>query len=331
MRPAKLCWKPSSFHNPKMLSAFIALSLIGPIQEPDPPRLSPAAAAYVGRWNLEVTLPNRTAYCWLEIEASGYNTLVGRFVGTGGSARPISSVELKEGGIQIQLPPQWERNPVSIQAKLESGKLAGTLAGLGRNDPTRPRPMFGTRAPELNRPEPKWSRPTPLFNRRNLDGWTTTPGDNKWTVKNGILHNEGDGANLLTKEKFDDFKLVAEFRYPQGSNSGLYLRGRYEIQIEDSFGNPPSRHNAGAVYGFFEPSENAARRPGEWQRMEVTFVGRKVTVVYNGKPILRGLNIPGITGGALDNREAEPGPILIQGDHGAIEFRRIEITRPAAK
>jgi len=311
-----------------MLSSFLALTLLGSVQEPDPPRLSRAAQAYVGRWNLEVALGNRTAFCWLEIEPSGFNTLVGRFVGTGGSARPISSVEFKDGEIAIQLPPQWERNPVTVQARLEGGQLRGTVAGLGRNDPTRPRAMTGTRAPDLLRPTPKWGRAARLFNGKNLDGWTSTPGDNKWTVEKGILANGGDGANLVTQEKFDDFKLVAEFRYPDGSNSGLYLRGRYEVQIEDGFGNAPNRHGPGAIYGFFEPAENAARRPGEWQRMEVTLVGRQVTLIYNGKPVLQRATIPGITGGALDNREAEPGPILIQGDHGPIEFRKVEITRP---
>lgn len=313
-----------------MLTALLPTLLIGiALQVPNPPRLSEGAYAYVGRWNLEVELSNRTAYCWLEIESSGFNTLVGRFVGTGGSARPISGIEFKDGSIRINLPPQWERNPVTVEAKLENDTLKGTVAGIARGDGMRPRPMAGRRAPVLSHPEPRWGRATPIFNKRDLEGWTSTPGDNKWTVQNGILANEGDGANLLTKEKFGDFKLVAEFRYPKGSNSGLYLRGRYEVQIEDGFGHAPNRVGPGSIYGFFEPNENASRPPGEWQRMEITLVGRRVTLVYNGKAVLSGLNIPGITGGALDNHEAEPGPILIQGDHGAIEFRKIEITRPA--
>ena len=132
----------------------------------------------------------------------------------------------------------------------------------------------------------------------------------------------------MTEEKFMDFKLHVEFRYPEGSNSGVYLRGRYEVQVEDGYGKQPDSHYLGGVYGFLTPNENAAKKAGEWQSYDITLVGRRVTVVANGKTIIHNQIIPGITGGALISREAEPGPLYLQGDHGPVEYRNITIATP---
>jgi len=121
------------------------------------------------------------------------------------------------------------------------------------------------------------------------------------------------------------FKLHIEFRYPKGSNSGVYLRGRYEVQIEDSKGMEPLNDQLSSIYGFLSPSEMLAKNAGEWQSYDITLVGRMVTVVFNGKKVICSQEIPGITGGALDSREGEPGPIYLQGDHGPIEYRNIRI------
>jgi hypothetical protein len=130
----------------------------------------------------------------------------------------------------------------------------------------------------------------------------------------------------LTTGKFDDFKLHAEFRIPKESNSGIYLRGRYEVQIEDGESEGLSRHSLAGIYGFFAPCVNVAKKPGEWQTFDITLVGRVVTIVFNGERVIDRQSIPGITGGALDSEEGSPGPILIQGDHGPIEFRKITLT-----
>ena len=132
--------------------------------------------------------------------------------------------------------------------------------------------------------------------------------------------------NIITDQTFNDFKLHIEFRYPEGSNSGVYLRGRYEIQVEDNRGQEPLSTFFGGIYGFITPNEMAAKAPGEWQTYDVTLVGRRVTVVANGKKIITDQIIPGITGGALDSKEGEPGPIMLQGDHGPVEYRNIIIT-----
>ena len=130
----------------------------------------------------------------------------------------------------------------------------------------------------------------------------------------------------MTERKFTDFKLQAQFRYPRGSNSGIYLRGRYEVQIEDNHGEEPDSHKIGGIYGFLTPCTNAGKEPGEWQTVEVTLVGRTVTVVLNGERVIDRQAIPGITGGALECNEGEPGPIMLQGDHGSVEFRKLTLT-----
>jgi hypothetical protein len=167
-----------------------------------------------------------------------------------------------------------------------------------------------------------------LFNGRDLSGWKPRAAavKNGWRVENGVLANVNPGNDLMTEQRFEDFKLHVEFRYPKGSNSGIYLRGRYEVQIEDNYGQEPDSHRIGGVYGFLTPSVNAAKRAGEWQSMAITLVGRQVTVVLNGERVIARQAIPGITGGALDSDEGRPGPILLQGDHGRVEFRKVTLT-----
>ena len=145
-------------------------------------------------------------------------------------------------------------------------------------------------------------------------------------MKNGVLRSPHSGANIVTDRTVGDFKLHVEFRYPAESNSGVYLRGRYEVQIQDDFGHEPASDRFSGIYGFIEASEIAARRPGEWQTYDITLVGRRVTVVANGRRVICERDIPGITGGALDSDEGAPGPILLQGDHGPVEFRNIILT-----
>jgi len=144
----------------------------------------------------------------------------------------------------------------------------------------------------------------------------------------GILENPSSGVNLITVDAYEDFKLHIEFRYPKGSNSGVYLRGRYEVQIEDNYGKEPTSTLFGGIYGFLTPNEMAALPAGEWQSFDITLVGRRVSVVANGKKIITDQIIPGITGGALDSKEGLPGPLMLQGDHGPVEYRNISIQLP---
>ena len=185
----------------------------------------------------------------------------------------------------------------------------------------------GERAPKLIRTkDPVWATPIKLFNGKDLSGWEVMGTTNQWIVENGILKSPKSGSNIKTLKTFNDFKLHVEFKVPQHSNSGVYLRGRYEVQIMDSYGSEPSVGDLGAIYGFIKPLVLPAKKPGEWQSFDLTIVGRVVTVVLNGKTIIYKNEIPGITGGAIDSKESEAGPIMFQGEHGPIEFRNIVLT-----
>jgi hypothetical protein len=284
-------------------------------------------SALEGRWDLTVNNADGEFPSWLEVRHSGLSTLVGRFVGSGGSARPISKVYFSEGKMHFSIPPQWEResNDLQVEGELQGDRLTGTMI----IPDGKKYDWTAVRAPALRREkEPVWGNPVRLFDGKDLKGWHAYGKVNQWEAESGVLRSPKSGSNIVTDQTFTDFKLHIEFRYPKGSNSGVYLRGRYEVQIEDSKGMEPLNDQLSAVYGFLPPSEMMAKDPGEWQTYDITLIGRMVTVVVNGKKVICNQEIPGITGGALDSNEGEPGPIYLQGDHGPIEFRNIEITQP---
>lgn len=277
-----------------------------------------------GRWDLTVQIDGRSAASWLEVRRSGNIYLTGHFVADGGSARPISQIIFKDNKMSFHIPPQWEVSDkdLIVEGILKDDKLVGTMI--------TPRGQVcswvGVRAPSLWRDKPTvWGKPIQLFNGKNLEGWEAL-GKNQWVVENGILRSPKPGANIRSTKTFNDFKLHIEFRCAKESNSGVYLRGRYEVQVEDSKGMEATNIHLGGLYGFIDPLEMVAKEPGEWQYFDITLEGRLVTIVANGKTIIYKQQIPGITGGALDSNEGAPGPIMMQGDHGPIEYRNIIIT-----
>lgn len=283
-----------------------------------------------GRWDITIDVAGKKLPSWLEVHRSGIRTLVGEFVGTGGSARPISVVNFANDNFNFSIPPQWEKEDSDLVVK---GTVTGdNLSGIMKFSNGNTYSYTGVRAPSLKRKtEPVWGKPVMLFNGINLNGWHAT-GNNQWIVDSGFIRsprkeaNLEKGSNLETDKTFTDFKLHIEFRYPPGSNSGVYLRGRYEVQIEDLGGSEPVKNEWGSIYGFIAPSEHVAKGPGEWQYFDITLVGRMVTIVANGITIICNQEIPGITGGAIDSNEGEPGPILIQGDHDPIDIRNVILT-----
>jgi len=278
-----------------------------------------------GRWDLTVDMNGKPVPSWLEVHHSGLKTLVGRFVGGGGSARPISKVNFSGGKFSFSIPPQWENSDIdlTVEGTLDNDKISGTM----KAPDGKTYNYTGVRAPSLVREkDPVWGAPIKLFNGKDMSGWHVTGEKNQWVVENGVMKSPQSGSNLVSDQKFNDFKLHIEFRYPKESNSGVYLRGRYEVQVADNKGEQPSVDFLGAIYGFIIPKKMMAKAAGEWQSYDVTLIGRRVTLVVNGVQVITDQEIPGITGGALDSNEGEPGPLQIQGDHGPVEYRNIVIT-----
>lgn len=282
--------------------------------------------ALLGRWDLTLKTPQREYPSWLELtEQNGQ--LKALFVSRWGNARPLPRVEFANGRLTFVSPKQEEdrKDDMVFTGSLSGNRLVGTTTA---PDGT-PWQWTGVRAPSLKRTgAPHWGKPLQLFNGNDLTGWhSSDPRLPAWKVENGTLISPGRGAELISDRKFQDFKLHVEFNCARGSNSGVYLRGRYEVQIEDDPVPEGPSMRTGGVYGFLAPSPEQPRRPGEWQSYDITLVGRMVTIAQNGHTIIDKQEIPGITGGALDSHEALPGPIYLQGSEaGHVSFRNITIT-----
>ena len=292
---------------------------------------SGSAKAFLGRWDLTLKAPDREYPSWLELREEG-GQLKAEMVGRWGNARPLPSAEVVNGHLKFVSPKDEEGSKTDL---VFEGTLSGKILSGSLNGPDgKAWQWTGRRAPALKRASlPSWAAPIPLFNGKDLTGWheDNTGASLGWKVENGTLITPGNGPELINNSKFEDFKLHVEFNCGPESNSGVYLRGRYEVQIEtDSVAEPPS-HHTGGVYGFLAPTPELPRKPAEWQTYDITLIGRTVTIVQNGKTIIDNKEIPGITGGALDSHEELPGPIYLQGsEKGHVLFRSIVIT-PAAK
>ena len=274
-----------------------------------------------GRWDLIVDTEGTPFPSWLEI---GDGT--GRFVGKVGSARTLQTVSVEGTTIKFALPRQYEQRTTLLEFNGEL--IDGVLHGTTTVDDGTSAKWTGIRAAELPTYVPTWGETIELIGS-DLSGWLPRSPNwvNNWSIVDDELHNTAVGSDLVTIDTFSDFRLVAEYRYPKGSNSGIYLRGRYEFQIVDDFVTGENGvGNSAAIYGFLAPSRNAILPPDEWNRAEITLIGRWITVVLNGETVIENQEIPGITGGALDSRESEQGPIFVQGDHGPVTFRRLSLT-----
>jgi 3-keto-disaccharide hydrolase len=283
---------------------------------------------FVGRWDFNISTPAGTRACWLGVTEEAGKLDVW-FQPTGGNVYQVNDFKVNGSHLTLNLSPATATSPAMMwELDAKGGKLTGVQKhGNGSIA------LTGVRAPVLKRRAPKaWTSPQSLFNGKNLDGWEPigNPAHSHWKVKDGVLLNEARGANLRSTRKFNDFKLHFEVNCPEDGNSGFYLRGRYEVQIEYEplSSNPPERR-IGSIYGRIAPDPALPRTPGKWETFDVTLVGRTVTEVHNGVTVIDHKEIEGITGGALDANEAEPGPFYIQGDHtGGLQFRNITVSVP---
>jgi hypothetical protein len=283
---------------------------------------------FAGRWDLTVKAPNGAYPAWIEV-AGKDGKPEARIQPRGGSVRLANEVNLDGNQLIVTISPAAEDRPaITWDLNVKGGSLAGAVK---RGQEVQGR-IVGQRAPELkSKPPRNWTSPEPLFNGKDLTWWEPgNPAENHWVVGNGELVNLAPGSNLRTTGKFDDFKLHLEFNCPDGANTGIFLRGRYQVQIEyASQGGNDKIHGMGSIYGYVAPVQDLPRKPGEWETMDITLVGRWVTVVRNGVTIIDNQEIAGITGGALDSNEDAPGPFNLQGTHAAgVRFRNLLISVP---
>lgn len=290
-----------------------------------------ASSPFDGRWDITITGDTTRAY-WLGLEGAGTPGAKGTFVSAyNGDLNKIDEISVQGGTLTFGFRHKDNGKEVHdvFTARLDGTKLVGTEAVEGATNPVKH--WVGVHAPEIaDKDDASWkaSKPVRLFNGKDTAGWNSLTPDKPlgWTVEGGILTSTGGASNLVTAQKFWNYTLHVEFRLGKGSNSGLGLRARYEVQILDDYGKPANTHGNGALYSRILPSENASKPAGEWQTYDIRLVGRQVTVVLNGKTIINRGVIEGLTAIAADANEGQPGPLILQGDHGPVEFRTIVLT-----
>lgn len=290
--------------------------------------LAPAAwcadSAFNGRWDITVNHPPRGRAWWLEVDGAGTANIKGKFVGfPGGDLNDIQHLWIENGELRFTYDGRGAHQ--EYRARLLDGKLQGTFASADTQ-----LQWTAARAPEIiDADDGSWreGQPIDLFNGHDISNWHGLIADASagWSVEGGSLKGNGSATDLVSNDRFWNFKLHVEYRTPAHSNSGIGLRGRYEVQILEDYGRPLDRHSNAALYSRIVPSENVTKPAGEWQADDIRLVGRHVTITLNGKTVTQGI-IDGLTAIACDPDEGVPGPIMLQGDHGPVEFRSIVLT-----
>ena len=282
-------------------------------------------APFKGRWDLTLTNADGSRPSWIDVsEDNGQLKLT--FVGLTDHATQMKQAQMQNGELVFVSPKDEEGFPLDTTYTLKrvGDRLTGTVTNSEKHWT-----VTGQRAPALTDEKVSgWGKPVSLFDGKDLNGWRLAdPSKPSWKVENGTLVSTGHGSELISDRKFDNFKLHLEFNAGPQSNSGIFLRGRYEVQIETDSIAEPNSHHTGGVYGFLDPTPEQPRVADKWQTYDITFIGRIVTVVQNGITVIDHKEIPGITGGALDSHEGMPGPIYLQGtEKGRVAFRNIVIT-----
>jgi hypothetical protein len=306
----------------------------------------PAFAAdsdFNGRWDITANTQPRPRAWWVELKDVGTPTASGSFVSAyGGDRNLITTIAVENGELRFTIvPPAGRRGGAApsgnapqlgayvYRARLVNGKLEGAFAREGQTTP--PIRWTAVRAPVITETDDgtwKEGAPIELFNGKDVSGWTAVNPDveMKWSVVDGIMRNAPPTTDIISVQKFWNFKAHVDFRIIQNSNSGIGLRGRYEIQVLDDYGRPPNTHGAGALYSRIAPSVNASKPAGEWQSYDIRLVGMQLTVVHNGIKVLDKVTIEGLTAIAENCDEGVPGPFIIQGDHSYVEIKKFTVT-----
>jgi hypothetical protein len=322
----------------RIIALMISLSAYGQVK-------AWAANPFVGDW--ELSLPNNAAG-WLGVEEASGGMLSASIMMVAGSVVPVAEAKIEDGRLILTREHQIELKDAAKTKKTILEKITASISGNNlRLLSVKPREegngedrieFTGKRTPPMP-PAPdltkvKFGTPFPLFNGLDLTGWRLTDpkADNGWIVEEGKLVNKATNeegkphkhyGNLRTDREFEDFNLKLDVRVFTNGNSGIYLRGIYEVQVEECYGQPPTTHNMAAIYSRIQPSQNASKPAGEWQKFDITLVDRHVTVVLNGVTVIDNQPVRGCTGGALWSDVTRPGPIYLQGDHTSSEYRNI--------
>ena len=306
---------------------------------------------FVGRWALTVS-GGRAGWLGVTLEEGVLDASV---LWIGGSVFPVASVYIDGDTLRFHRMAGSDRDQngriVRVRTEEFAAKVSGDIMELTRYTPepdgtSRTEEKFTGKRIAPMPPKPdlskvKYGEPINLIKDNSLDGWTLIEEEatNGWQVRDGVLLNdavqrEGEDrifyGNLRTVDEFEDFNLTLEVNVGRRQNSGIYLRGIYEVQVEDTYRREVDSHNMGAIYSRITPSVAAEKRPGEWQTMDITLCDRHVTVILNGTTIIDNEPLLGCTGGALWSDEFRPGPIYLQGDHGNIKYRNI-VLKPIVK
>lgn len=302
--------------------------------------LQAADSPFVGRWAL--TIPGGGAG-WLGVESKD-GALSSSVLWGGGSVVPTAGTKIDGDTLLVTREQKNKEGKLTaietISAKIEGEnlKLTTSKKNAEGKEIGKPQDFAGKRIPDVP-PAPdlskvKYGAPIQLLNGKDLTGWRLLKEgvDNGWSVVDGVLQNRVVKAkdkhfgNLRTDAEFEDFNLKTEVRTQEGSNSGIYLRGIYEVQVMESFGQPLDSHHMGALYSRITPSVAAEKPIGEWQTLDITLVDRHLTVILNGKTIIDNAPVLGCTGGAMTSDEFKPGPIYLQGDHTNVDYRNMVLT-----
>lgn len=302
---------------------------------------------YIGRWAL--TVPSGAAG-WLGVEEKD-GQLSSSVLWGGGSVVPTQGTKLVDGKLIVTRVSKSKKK--DKEGKETEDQVIETITATASGDDLKATTVktkadgkefaqaefSGRRIPAIpstpNLKALKFGEPINLFNGKDLTGWRLIKpdSDNGWGVQDGVLQNrvvkEKDKhfGNLRTDAEFEDFNLTLEVRTMENSNSGIYLRGIYEVQVAESFGKPLDSHNMGALYSRITPSVAAEKAIGEWQTFDITLVDRHLTVILNGKTIIDNQPVLGCTGGALTSDESKPGPLFLQGDHTNVDYRNIVLRK----
>jgi hypothetical protein len=300
------------------LIGIAALALGGAVRAQNNP--------FAGAWNITPEAPAPGVY-WLEVKDEGGKPAA-VFLNRGGSPVPAQDVKISGDELTFTVGGTSQNRP-TVTLRAAGNKITGTV-GQVKVAGERP-PTWG--ACDANGSQ-ALGKPVALFDGKSLDAWGIQIKDRPigWAIEEGVMTNQPKANNLVSKEKFRDFRLDAEYKLSEKGNSGIYLRGRYEMQVLDDFGRTDDReHGHMSIYSAKAPLVNASKKAGEWQTAQVTVVGNCVSATLNGQKIHDNSKLVRITGGALDARESEPGPIMIQGDHEKVWYRKVVVTPIASK